>query len=314
MMEEKNERTEMQSQGNQNPEEVPQKSIQEAADSKQEEDVQETEKHPFPLPTIEELLEAGVHWGHQRKKWNPKMEPFVFGMHNRIHIIDLRKTIELIKEAQKFAYDIARMGQQILFVGTKRQAKDIVRSYAESVGMPYVTERWLGGMLTNFITIRRSIRKLEYIDEMIRDGTIENMTKKERLILMRQKKKLERLLGGVLKMTRLPAALYVVDVVEEATAVKEANRLGIPVVAIVDTNADPELVDYPIPGNDDSARSIEVITKYFTEAIKKGREERQLDREIKMQEERARVPRRIRKEFRTERRGTRRRTLRRRPR
>ncbi|NPA34002.1 MAG: 30S ribosomal protein S2 [Chlorobi bacterium] len=283
-------------------------------ESQQEETTQEAEKHPFPLPTIEELLEAGVHWGHQRKKWNPKMEPFVFGMHNRIHIIDLRKTIEMLKEAQKFAYDIARMGQQILFVGTKRQAKDIIKKYAEMVGMPYVTERWLGGMLTNFITIRRSIRKLEYIDEMIRDGTIETMTKKERLILMRQKKKLERLLGGVIRMTRLPAALYVVDVVEEATAVKEANRLGIPVVAIVDTNADPELVDYPIPGNDDSARSIEIITKYFTEAIKKGREERQLAREMRMQEERAGTQKRIRKEFKTGRRGTRRRTLRRKPR
>ncbi len=302
----------------QNQEIQEQPAVQENADQQQAEaqetaqEVKTEEKHPFPLPTVEELLEAGVHWGHQRKKWNPKMEPFVFGMHNRIHIIDLRKTIELLKEAQKFAYDLARMGQQILFVGTKRQAKDIVKKYAEMVGMPYVTERWLGGMLTNFVTIRRSIRKLEYIDEMIRDGTIENMTKKERLILMRQKKKLERLLGGVLKMTRLPAALYVVDVVEEATAVKEANRLGIPVVAIVDTNGDPELIDYPIPGNDDSARSIEVITKYFTEAIKKGKEERQLAREVREQEQRALAQqKRIRKEFKTGRRGPRRRTLRR---
>ncbi len=308
----------MQNQEDTKPEQTSQGTAQTAetqvTESTQGEAVQKEEKYPFPLPTIEELLEAGVHWGHQRKKWNPKMEPFVFGMHNKIHIIDLRKTVELLKEAQKFAYDLAKMGQQVLFVGTKRQAKDIVKQHAETVGMPYVTERWLGGMLTNFVTIRRSIRKLEYIDEMIRDGTIENMTKKERLILMRQKKKLERLLGGVIKMTRLPAALYVVDVVEEATAVKEANKLGIPVIAIVDTNADPELVDYPIPGNDDSARSIEVITKYFTEAIKKGREERQLAREIKMQEERTVSQKRIRKEFKSGRRGTRRRTLRRRPR
>ncbi len=233
----------------------------------------------FTLPTIDEMLEAGVHWGHQRKKWNPAMEPYVWGEHNRIHIIDLTKTLEGLKRAQQFAFKTVFSGRLILFVGTKRQIKDIIRNYAEQVQMPYVTERWLGGTLTNFITIRHTIRRLDEIEEMIRDGTIESMVKKERLMLMRQREKMLRLLGGIRKLTRLPAALYVVDTIEEEIAVKEANRLGIPVIAIVDTNSNPELVDYPIPANDDSARSVELITRHLVDAIAKARELRQKQKE-----------------------------------
>ncbi len=259
----------------------------------------------FTLPTIEEMLEAGVHWGHQRKKWNPHMEPYIWGLHNRIHIIDLTKTREELRRAQQFAFQLVYTGRLLLYVGTKRHVKEIVRAYAERAEMPYVTERWLGGMLTNFLTIRHTMRKLEDIESMIRDGTFETLTKKERLSLLRQKEKMERLLGGILKMTRLPGAIYVVDAVEEETAIREAHRLGIPIIAIVDSNADPRWADFPIPGNDDSARSVELITKYLTEAIVRARElRRQLRAEV-----RERRPRREasagRRLFRRERRGDR---------
>ncbi len=258
----------------------------------------------FSLPTIEEMLEAGVHWGHQRKKWNPHMEPYIWGLHNRIHIIDLTKTREELRRAQQFAFQLVYTGRLLLYVGTKRHVKEIIRAYAERAEMPYVTERWLGGMLTNFLTIRHTMRKLEDIESMIRDGTFETLTKKERLSLLRQKEKMERLLGGILKMTRLPGAIYVVDAVEEETAIREAHRLGIPIIAIVDSNADPRWVDFPIPGNDDSARSVELITKYLTEAVVRARElRRQLRAEV-----RERRPRREaggRRLFRRERRGDR---------
>lgn len=228
----------------------------------------------LPLPTIEELLKAGVQWGHHRKKLNPHMHDYVFKIHNRICIIDLGKTLENLYKAGQFACMLASQGKKILFVGTKRQAKQVVEETARRVGMPYVTHRWLGGMLTNFITIRRSVRKLEDIYAIINDpSTYFKLTKKERLKLEREKAKMERVLGGILKMERLPAALYVVDVIEEDIAVHEANLLGIPVIGIVDTNADPTTVTYPIPANDDSANSIALLTRYLAEAIHLGVEE-----------------------------------------
>lgn len=228
----------------------------------------------LPLPTLEELLQAGVQWGHHRKKLNPRMREYIFKIHNRICIIDLGKTLDSLYRAEQFLYTLASQGKKILFVGTKRQAKEVVEAAARSVGMPYVTHRWLGGMLTNFITIRRSVMKLEEIYSIINDpSTYFKLTKKERLKLEREKEKMERVLGGIMKMDRLPAALYVVDVIEEDIAVHEANILGIPVVGIVDTNADPTPITYPIPCNDDSTNSIAVITRYVTEAIRQGVEE-----------------------------------------
>ncbi|MCS7161714.1 MAG: 30S ribosomal protein S2 [Bacteroidia bacterium] len=225
------------------------------------------------IPTIEQLLEARVHLGHLRSRWNPRMRPYIFMEKDKIHLIDVVKTQRLLEEAAKAVREIARQGRSILYVGTKKQAREIVREMAESVGMPYVTERWLGGMLTNYKTIRRSLMKMESIDRMIRDGTFEKISKKERLQKLREREKLERFLGGIARMQHFPPALlYVVDIVEEAIAVAEAQRLNIPIIAMVDTNADPTQVTFPIPSNDDSTRSIELITGTITAAIREGLE------------------------------------------
>ncbi|MCS7014189.1 MAG: 30S ribosomal protein S2 [Chloroherpetonaceae bacterium] len=221
----------------------------------------------MPRLQIEDLLKAGAHFGHLTRRWNPKMKPYIFMEKNGIHIIDLKKTVQMAEDALNAVEAIASTGKDILFVGTKKQAKAIIAEQAERCGMPYVSERWLGGMLTNFSTIRQSIRRLNAIERMENDGTFDIITKKERLMLTREKEKLLKVLGGITEMTRLPAALYVVDVKKEHIAVKEANLLGIPVVAMVDTNCDPELVTHIIPANDDSIRSIELITTAVADAI-----------------------------------------------
>jgi len=220
--------------------------------------------------TLEQLLEAGAHFGHLTRRWNPKMQPFIFNEKNGIHIIDLRKTQILVDIARKAAYDIAASGKIILFVGTKPQAKKAIEEYAKSCGMNYVSERWLGGMLTNFATIRKSIKRLETIDKMEVDGTFDKITKKERLLLIRERDRLRLVFGGIEDMTRLPGALFITDLKKEHLAVKEAKILGIPVIGIVDTNCDPESVDYPIPANDDSVKTIELISKIIADAVNEG--------------------------------------------
>jgi len=230
-------------------------------------------------PEIKELLEVGAHFGHLTRKWNPNMAPYIYGSKNKIHIINLQKTAAKIEEAQKFLKNMAASGKKILFVSTKKQAKDIIADKAKSVNMPYIAERWPGGMLTNFVTIRKAVKKMANIDKMKKDGTYETLSKKEKLHLDRLRAKLEKNLGSIADMTRLPSALIVVDINKEHVAVKEANKLGIPIVAIVDTNADPRLVDYPIPANDDASKSIELILEYLTDAIREGLEERQLRRQ-----------------------------------
>ena len=231
----------------------------------------------IPIPSFDELLKSGVHIGHLRRKWNPKMRPYIFAEHKGIHIIDLNKTRDLLQKATQYVYNVAKQNKKILFVATKSQASSIVRQAAESVNMPYVTERWLGGMLTNFATIRRSVRKMENIERILKDESVTTLTKKERLLLQREKAKLQKVLGGVLDLTRLPTALYIVDIHYEHLAVKEALRLGIPTVAMVDTNTDPTLVDFPIPANDDSAYSIKIITQTIANAIRLGQEAAQED-------------------------------------
>jgi len=220
--------------------------------------------------TIEQLLEAGAHFGHLTRRWNPKMEKFIFNERNGIHIIDLRKTQLLIDIAYDATYQIASQGKIILFVGTKNQAKKIIEEQAERCQMNYVSERWLGGMLTNFTTIRKSILRLNTIDKMEVDGTFDKLTKKERLMLVRERDRLRKVFGGIEKMTHLPGALYIVDIKKEHIAVQEAKILGIPVIAIVDTNCDPEEVDFPIPANDDSNKTIEIITKIMADAVLEG--------------------------------------------
>jgi small subunit ribosomal protein S2 len=226
--------------------------------------------------TQKELLDAGVHFGHLKKKWNPKMLPYIFMERKGIHIIDLNKTKEQMELAAAGMRSIARSGRKVLFVATKKQAKETVANMAREVNMPYVTERWLGGMLTNFSTIRKSIKKMQSIDQMLTDGTFENITKKERLMLTRQKEKMERVLGGIANLNRIPAALFIVDISHEHIAVAEAQKLGMNIFAMVDTNSDPNLVDFAIPANDDASKSIEIITRYVTDAIKEGLNERQV--------------------------------------
>jgi len=221
----------------------------------------------MPRLQIEDLLKAGAHFGHLTRRWNPKMKPYIFMEKNGIHILDLKKTVQMAEDALNAVEAIAGTGKDILFVGTKKQAKAIIAEQAERCGMPYVSERWLGGMLTNFATIRQSIRRLNAIERMENDGTFDIITKKERLMLTREKEKLLKVLGGISEMTRLPAALYVVDVKKEHIAVKEANLLSIPVFAMVDTNCDPDLITHVIPANDDSIRSIELITTAVADAI-----------------------------------------------
>lgn len=221
---------------------------------------------------VEELLNAGAHFGHLSRRWNPKMRKYIFMKRNGIHIIDLKKTQSLLEEARSAAEKIAADGKRILFVGTKKQARDAVRDEALRAGTNYVTERWLGGMLTNFSTIRKSLKRLDQIEKMESDGTVDNLTKKERLMLSREKERLLRVLGGIVDMNRLPGALFVVDIRKERLAIKEAQTLGIPVIAIVDTNVDPTPIDYPIPANDDSLKTIALIAKEITDGVIMGKE------------------------------------------
>lgn len=222
--------------------------------------------------SIEQLLESGAHFGHLTRRWNPKMEKFIFTEKNGIHIIDLRKTQILIDIARDFIFNIASQGKHVLFVGTKPQAKEVIEREAQRCNSFYVVERWLGGMLTNFTTIRRSIKRLNTIDKMEIDGTFEKLTKKERLLLVRERERLRKVFGGIEQMMTMPSALYIVDIKKEHIAVKEARLLGIPIVAIVDTNCDPELVDYQIPANDDSKMTIQLITKVIADAVYEGKQ------------------------------------------
>lgn len=228
---------------------------------------------------FEQLLEAGVHFGHLRRKWNPKMAPYIFMEKNGIHIIDLHKTVQMVETAAAAAKQMAKSGRKILFVATKKQAKDVVAEKISAINMPYVTERWPGGMLTNFPTIRKAVKKMSTIDKMTTDGTFDNFSKREKLQISRQRAKLEKNLGSIADLTRLPAALFVIDVQKEANAVREANRLSIPVFAMVDTCCDPSMVDYVIPANDDATKSIEVILDAICGAITEGLTERKLERD-----------------------------------
>ena len=223
----------------------------------------------------QQLLEAGVHFGHLRKKWNPKMLPYIFAEKKGIHIIDLNKTTESLQEVAAVLKQIARSGKKIMFVGTKKQAKEIVSDCAKRVNMPYATERWLGGMLTNFNTVRKSVKKMQSIDKMLGDGSAESLTKKERLQLQRDRDKMDKVLGGISQLGRVPAALFIIDIGHEHIALAEAKRLGITTFGIVDTNCDPNKVDFAIPGNDDATKSIAIITQYITAAIAEGLAERQ---------------------------------------
>jgi len=229
--------------------------------------------------TFEQLLEAGVHFGHLKRKWNPNMAPYIFMEKNGIHIIDLHKTIVKIDEAASAMKQIAKSGRKILFVATKKQAKDIVAERVKQINMPYVTERWPGGMLTNFPTIRKAVKKMTSIDKMATDGTFTTLSKRERLQITRQRLKLEKNLGSISDLTRLPAAVFVVDVGKEYIAVREAIRLSIPVFAMVDTNSDPNIVDFPIPANDDASKSISLIINVLCDAITEGLNERKMERE-----------------------------------
>lgn len=227
----------------------------------------------------QQLLEAGVHFGHLKKKWNPKMLPYIFAEKKGIHIIDLNKTTEAMQEAAAALKQIARSGKKILFVGTKKQAKDIVTECAQRVNMPYVTERWLGGMLTNFNTVRKSVKKMQSIEKMLGDGSFDSITKKERLTLSRDREKMEKVLGGIAQLGRIPAALFIVDIGHEHIALAESKRLNIQTFGLVDTNCDPNKVDFAIPGNDDATKSIAIITNYITAAIAEGLAERQAAKE-----------------------------------
>lgn len=233
----------------------------------------------MPRTNFNQLLDAGVHFGHLKKKWNPKMAPYIFMEKNGIHIIDLHKTVVKIDESAAALKQIAKSGRRILFVATKKQAKDIVAEKVAAVNMPYVTERWPGGMLTNFPTIRKAVKKMSTIDKMSSDGTYDNFSKREKLQISRQRAKLEKNLGSIADLTRLPAALFVVDVQKEANAVKEAKRLSIPVFAMVDTCCDPTDIDYVIPANDDAANSVELIISTMCDAIAEGLSERKLEKE-----------------------------------
>ena len=225
------------------------------------------------------MLDAGVHFGHLKKKWNPKMLPYIFTEKKGIHLIDLNKTAAKLEESASALKSIARSGKKILFVATKKQAKESVKEIAESINMPYVTERWLGGMLTNFATIRKSIKKMNTIEKMLKDGSAESMTKKERLVLTREKDKLSKILGGIAQLNRLPSAIFIIDINHEHISLKEAKRLGITTFGMVDTNCDPTSVDFAVPANDDATKSIAVITNYIANAIKEGLEDRATNKE-----------------------------------
>ena len=227
---------------------------------------------------FDQLLEAGAHFGHLKRKWNPAMAPYIYMERNGIHIIDLNKTVVKVEEAAEALKNLARSGRKVLFVGTKKQAQEVIAAHAQEVGMPYITERWAGGMLTNFPTIRKAVKKMGQIDKMMTDGTLENVSKREKLQITRQREKLEKNLGSIADMTRLPSAVFVVDVIKEKIAVAEANRLGIPVFGIVDTNSNPNDIDFVIPANDDATKAIDVILTAVCEAIKEGLEERKVEK------------------------------------
>lgn len=233
----------------------------------------------MPRTNFEELLEAGVHFGHLKRKWNPNMAPYIFMERNGIHIIDLHKTVAKLDEAANALKQIAKSGRKILFVATKKQAKDIVSEHVKSVNMPYITERWAGGTLTNFPTIRRAVKKMVSIDKSLTDGTFDQLSKRERLQIERQRAKLEKTLGSISDLNRLPAAIFAVDVSKEYIAVREAKKLNIPIFGIVDTNSDPVPVDFPIPANDDASKSIDLVMRKVCEAIQEGLDERKADKE-----------------------------------
>ena len=232
----------------------------------------------------QQLLEAGVHFGHLKKKWNPKMLPFIFAEKKGIHIIDLNKTVEGLQEAAAAMKSIAKSGKKIMFVATKKQAKEIVTECAKRVNMPFVTERWLGGMLTNFNTVRKSVKKMQSIEKMLNDGTLDSITKKERLTLARDKDKMEKVLGGISQISRVPAALFLVDIGHEHIALAEARRLNITTFGMVDTNCDPNKVEFSIPANDDATKSIAIITNYIAAAIAEGLAERQAQKDDEVEE------------------------------
>ena len=233
----------------------------------------------MPRTNFKELLDAGVHFGHLKRKWNPAMAPYIFMERNGIHIIDLEKTVVKIDEAASAMKHIAKSGKKVLFVATKKQAKEIVAEKVKAVNMPYVTERWPGGMLTNFPTIRKAVKKMSSIDKMATDGTFLNLSKRERLQVTRQRAKLEKTLGSIIDLTRLPSALFIVDVSKEHLAVREAKRLGIPVFAMVDTNSDPSDIEFPIPANDDASKSISLIIGILCQAIEEGLNERKIEKD-----------------------------------
>ncbi len=237
------------------------------------------------LPTYKDLLNAGVHYGHMKRKWNPKMLPYIFMEKKGIHIIDLNKTIQGLESTGRAMKQMAKSGKKILFVATKKQAKDIISQAAESVNMPHVTDRWLGGMMTNFSTIRKSVKKMQTIDKMLADGSLSSITKRERLTLTRERNKLEKVLGGIANINRLPQAVFVVDIHHEHIAIAESKKLGLKTFAMVDTNSDPNKVDFPIPANDDAAKSVKIITDYLVSQIKEGLEERKNAKEVLAKQE-----------------------------
>ncbi len=241
-------------------------------------------------PTYKDLLDSGAHLGHMKRKWNPKMSPYIFMERKGIHIIDLNKTIEGLDKAANAIQQVAKSGRKVMFVATKKQAKESVASMARSVNMPFVTERWLGGMMTNFSTIKRSVKKMNNIDKLLADENVTSITKKERLTLTRERNKLEKVLGGIANMNRLPAAIFVVDIHHEHIAIKEAKKLGIKIFGIVDTNSDPTTIDFPIPANDDASKSIQTITNYIGEVIKDGLDERRKMKETQKAEKAAATP------------------------
>ena len=234
---------------------------------------------------FEELLEAGCHFGHLKRKWNPKMAPYIFKEHNGIHVIDLQKTIAKADEAAAALKQMAKSGKKVLFVATKKQAKEVVAEMAKSVDMPFVTERWPGGMLTNFQTIRKAVKKMNSLDQLMHDKDFNNISKRERLQVQRERAKLDKNLGSIADLTRLPSALFVIDINKEHIAVAEARRLNIPTFALVDTNTNPDLIDFPIPANDDASKSIAAILKHMCEAIQEGLNERALDKDAQPEEE-----------------------------
>ncbi len=232
-------------------------------------------------PSYKEMLDAGVHFGHLKRKWNPKMQPFIFAEHKGIHLIDLNRTSDNLERAANAMRQIAKSGRKIMFVATKKQARDIVSRAALSVGMPFVTERWLGGMMTNFTTVRKSVKKMQNIDSLLNDVNATSITKKERLMMTRERNKIEKVLGGIANLNRLPAAVFLIDIGHEHLALQESKRLGLRTFAMVDTNADPNTVDFAIPANDDASKSISLITHYLIEAIREGLEERNKTKEVK---------------------------------